>query len=228
MREENHWGLVMDEKGSRRIYDDVYPWMWAAGAQFISGGRPAINSRPFIESLTFLASLNNEGLVVKGNKVEDFSLGKAAFMVSSVKDIEFVRERMGEDAFDISTVPVPDNYAGTSYFGSAEWTLGISSTSAHREEAGLFVDFLAERAQFLAGNAGVIPADGGQPSRDHFYSKAWDIAMVWESANEFSGLPWMGLEEIFSEEFSLLFTGESSPSETATAIQRRWEALLLP
>ena len=221
----NRRGLAMSEGSSRRVYDDVYPWIWSGGARLINDGRPAVNTTPIIESLSLLASLNREGLVVQGNKLEDFGFGKAAFMISSVRDVKYVRAFMGDESFDISTVPVPDNYAGRSFYGNTEWAIGINPDSAHKEEARLFVDFLVEKSHFLAENAGATSALTGYAP---FYSKAFEIAMAWEPATDFSGLPWMELEKVFSEELSSLFTGTSTPNGTASAIQRRWVDRLLP
>ena len=225
--EGNRLGLVMDNSGSRRLYDDVYSWIWSSGGQLLRDGRPQINTRPVIDSLSFLASMKEEGLLVKGNKLEDFSSGRAAFMISSSKDIRFVRERLGKTSFDISNIPLPDNHTGRSYYGSAGWALGVNSNSAHREEARLFVGFLAERAHILANNTGAI-LGGSLPSRDPLYSKAWDIAMAWHSSKEFPALPWMELETIFSEELDYLFAGETTPAHAASAIQRRWTERLSP
>ena len=221
----NHRGLAMGEADSRRVHDDVYPWIWSGGARLLRDGRPEVNSRPVVESLSFLASLNSEGLIVKGNKLEDFGFGRAAFMISSVRDIEYVRAFMGDESFDITTVPVPDNYAGQSFYGNAEWAIGISSASEYKEEARLFADFLAGKADILAENAGV---SSGAPGPDHFYSKAQEIAMAWDPALDFSGQPWKELEKVFGEELSSLFAGISSPAGTAAAIQRRWADRLLP
>jgi len=226
--EGNRWGLVVDEKGSRRLYDDVFPWIWSAGTQLISGGRPTVNSRPVIDSLSFLAALKSEGLLVQGNKLEDFSSGKAAFMISSSRNIEFVRERLGDTSFDISNIPVPDNYAGRSLYGAAEWAIGVNSASVHEEEAKLFADFLIGEAHVLAEKTREMPGDRGLPRYAPFYSKAWDIAAVWEPAREFSGHPWLELEKVFSEELSSLFSGDLTPVQTAAAIQRRWSDLLSP
>ena len=225
---QDRWGLVVDEKGSRRIYDDVFPWIWSAGAQLLQNRRPVLNTRPVIDSLSFLASLKSEGLLVQGNKLEDFSSGKAAFMISSARDIEFVRERMGDEAFDVSNVPVPDNYAGRSLYGTVDWAIGINSASANKAEARLFADFLVGKTYVLAERTGEIPADGGLPRHAPFYSKVWDIAAVWEPAREFSGIHWLELEEAFSEELSSLFAGDLSPAAAAAALQNRFSDLLSP
>jgi len=221
--EEGRWALSMGRNCSRGIYDDIFPWIWAAGAELTRDGRPALNSRPVVESLSFLASLESGGLIVPGwssadteKKLDDFVSGRAAFMIAPAKDIQFVRERMGDEAFSVTTIPVPDNYAGRTFHASVGWTLGINSETAYMEEAWLFADFIAGKAGALSEK--LIPGN-----QDPFYSKVWDIDIASENTNDFSGLPWRQLEEIFSEGLSGLFSGQSSPAETARAIQRRWE-----
>ena len=227
--------IAMDLNGSRGIYDDVYPWIWSAGTQLIKDGKPVINSRPVIESLSFLASLNSEGFIASnpssgggGNKLDDFIAGRAAFMIAPVKDIKPVKERMGDGAFGISSIPIPDNYTGNSFYGSAGWTAGVYSASTHKEEANLFTAFLAEKAPLLSEVTNAIPAnDAPAAAADPLYSKAWDIAIAGESINDFSGLSGENnLEAIFREELSALFAGKSTADYTAAAIQKRWEQSL--
>ena len=50
--------------------------------------------------------------------------------------------------------------------------------------------------------------------------------MAGESAQDFAGLPWVELNNIFREELDALFMGVSSPAQTAAAIQRNWETVL--
>lgn len=228
------FGLALGGSSSRGIYDDVYPWIWAAGAQLIREGKPAVNSRPVVECLAFLASLNSEGLVIPGalsagaeEKLEDFTAGRAAFMIAPAGDIEFVKEHMGDGAFGISSVPQPDNYAGKTFYGTAGWTVGIYSGSAHKEEAELFAAFLAEKTALLSEQTKAAPGATTPAAPDPLYSKVWDIAIAGESARDFSGLPGeYQLEGIFREELSALFAGEASPAEAAAAIQEKWNTVL--
>ena len=246
--------LALGGNSFRGIYDDVYPWMWAAGAQLIKDGKPAVVSRPVVESLSFLESLHSEGLIEADafsadskKKLENFVSGRAAFMIASAGDISLVRERIGDDAFGVTSVPVP-NYAGKSFFASTVWTIGIHSGSASKEQARLFADFIAGKASFLSDKARAIPVTpvasppvsgtptgAEEPSVPHgrgfpldpFYSKVWDIAIAGEAAQDFSGLAGeQELEEIFREELSALFAGKSSAAGTAAAIQERWQAVL--
>ena len=225
---KDRWALGMGKNSSRWIYDDIFPWIWASGAELAKDGKPAFTSRSITESLLFLASLENSGLIAPDwsgadteKKLADFISGRAAFMVAPAKDIAFVREKMGEGAFSVSSIPAPDNHAGKTRYASLGWTLGISSKSTSREKARLFADFIAEKAQTLSEK--LVPA--GNLTQDPLYAKVWDISISGENAQDFSGLPWEKLEEAFSEEFSLLLAGKASPAETAAATQKKWEAI---
>ena len=224
-------GLALGLNSSRGIYDDIFPWIWSAGTQLVKDGKPALASAPLIESLSFLAALNSEGLIVPGafsadaeKKLEDFLSGGAAFVIAPSSAIKRIREHLGDEAFGVTSIPTPDNYAGKSFFGTSAWTASVYSGSAHKEEARLFVDFLAEKASFLSEEA--MPGNGVPPAYDAFYSKVWDIVIAAEPAADFSDLPWTKLEKAFKEELLILFEGKSSAAETASAIQKKWEAIL--
>ena len=238
-REKNRRGLAMDNKSSRWIHDDIFPWIWSAGAQLITEGKPSVNTRPVVESLSYLASLNKEGLIIpggqNGNKQDNFISGKAAFMIAPSSEIALIREYMGDDAFGISSIPSPDNYAGRAFHASTGWTIGVNSASLHKEEALLFAGFLSEKESLLSEKAHAIPGNGNLLfTRDPFYSKLWDISIAAEAAPDFrggdarlsassSGVPWIKLEKIFNEELSALFEEKSSAEKTAAAIQEKWE-----
>ena len=170
------YALAMGAGSSRGIYDDIYPWIWAAGVQLIRDGKQIINSRVLAENLSFLAALNSEGFIVPGafqadsqKKLEDFISGKAAFMIAPISNIAIVRERMGEEAFGISSIPLPDqlqtarrsssqeNYSQKPFFASSAWTVGVNSASPHKEEAILFASFLSGKAAFLSEKAKAVP-----------------------------------------------------------------------
>ena len=226
-------GLTMGLNSSRGIYDDIFPWIWSAGTKLIQDGKPIVSSRPVIESLSFLFSLNSEGLIVPGTfsadsekKLDDFISGKAAFMIAPARDIRFVRESMGDETFGITSIPVPDNYAGKTFFGTSAWALGIHAASTHKEEAKLFADFLAEKAPVFSEQTNAIPGSGTRTTQDDFHSKVQDITFAGESVQDFSGLPWTELEAAFKEELTAMFAGKSSPTEASTRIQTKWETVM--
>ena len=230
-KDKSREGFFLDSNNSRGIYDDVFPWIWSAGAQLIKDGKPSVNSRQVVESLSFLASLDKEDLIFFGgknvNKLEYFISGRVAFMIAPSSDIAIVRECMGEEAFGISSIPSPVNYAGKAFFASMGWTAGVNSSSVHKEEAQLFLEFLAEKAASLSEKVHAISGNGFPPSaQDPFYSKVWDIVIAAEEAHDFSGLPWTELEEIFNENLSALFAEKITPVEAANEIQESWEKII--
>ena len=229
---KNMAALALGMNSSRGIYDDVLPWIWSAGLQLINGGKPQVNSRSVVDCLSFLASLNNEGLLTPrsftadlAGKLDDFVSGKAAFVIAPANAIGFVREKLGDEAFGVTSIPVPDNYAGKSFFSASAWIVGVNSASAHKEKAKLFADYLAEKTAFISDRLKASPGNGIPPAYDTFYSKVLDIAISGEIAQDFSDLNWVELEDGFKEELSALFAGKSAAA-TAAAIQKRWEAII--
>ena len=227
--------LALGLNSSRGIFDDIFPWIWSSGVKLIENGKPMVNSRPVIESLSFLAVLNNEGLISRGafsadsaKKLEDFISTRAAFIIAPSSEISFVRECLGDEAFGVTSIPLPDNYSGISFGAAAGRTFAVYSGSAYKDESRLFLDFLAGEASFLSGRAGLgngLPF-AASSSSDDFYAKVLDITIASELTEEFTGLPWTKLEESFKEELFALFEGKSSVLETVAEIQKKWEAIL--
>jgi len=220
--------FALSENSSRGVYDDVFPWIWAAGVRLINDGSPVVNSRQVVESLAFLSALNSEGLIAPdtfradaARKLEHFISGEVAFMVAPTVYVKQVRERMGDDAFGITSVPGPDNYFGRPLFATAGWAFGVHSESQRKEEARLFAEFLAGKDSAFSEQTGAVPGNGAPPARDAFYSKVWDIAISGESARDFAGLPWMEMEAAFREGLISLFAGRATPTEAAAAIQEK-------
>lgn len=231
--DERRIGLAMGLQSARGISDDIYPWIYSAGTRLTRDGKSFVNSRQITESLGFFAALNKESLLAPDaiyanseKKLEDFISGKAAFMVAPASNIERVRKLMGDEAFSVSAVPVPDNYAGKYFYMGTGWTTGINPASAHREEARIFADFLAGKTAFLSEASHAISGNGDQPpASDPIYSKVWDIAISGEYAQDFAGLPWSKMENVFREELTSLLMEKSSPAEAAGDIQKRWEKI---
>ena len=226
-------GISLGENNSRGVYDDVFPWIWAAGVPLVRDGSPVVNSRQVIESLSFLAVLNSEGLIAPDafradneRKLGHFTSGEVAFMVAPTVYVKRVRELMGDEAFGITSIPAPDNYYGRPFLATAGWAFGIHSASERKEEARLFTDFLAGKASAFSEQMGAVPGSGAPPARDPFYSKVWDIAISSDSARDFAGLSWTEMGAVFREEIASLLADNTTPAAAAAKIQERIGILL--
>jgi len=218
---------------------DIFSWIWANGNNFWSEeGSLIINTRAIINDITFLGGLYRDGSLAAGifettgeKRVEQFAQGKTAMMVASVSAIPYLKEKMGENAFGVTTIP--GTGAGGKYsINLSSIYIGINSSSEHIEEAWDFLVFLAEKSSLLCAELKAVPGvrsdiiPGDFVRDDPIYTKAWDIFESSQIVEGFTGKP--GAEQyeaVFLEELRNFFNGSRSAQETAAAIQRKWDEI---
>jgi len=142
-------------------------------------------------------------------------------MTASTKVIPYLRAKMGDGAFGVSTIPV--SAAGGKYAVSiSSIYAGISANSAYPESAWSFLAFLAGKSPALCAKLNAVPGlvsniiPGDYVKDDPFYSKAWDIfeaSAITESFSVNSGA-WK-YENNFLEELKTFLE-----SDTAASAQR--------
>jgi multiple sugar transport system substrate-binding protein len=223
----------LDSLGLRR---DVFSWIWASGNSLIQEDKPNFNRREIAAALEFLGQLNREDLLAPGSfnktgeqRVGEFAAGQIAMMISSVRNIPYFRERMGEEAFGITVIPGPASYSGKPVVSPSRWYAGISADCRYPDEAWAFLAFLAEKIPVLAAGVQAAPETiipGGYSEKDTLYSKAWDIYGAADIIQEFSGLPaGDDLEAAVRDQLVLFFDEKQSAAETAAAIGKHWDDL---
>jgi ABC-type glycerol-3-phosphate transport system substrate-binding protein len=233
--------LALAAENPQGVYRDILSWLWMSGASLIQDGSPQFNAPSIIAGLGFLKNLHTEGILSPGSfskteedKMGEFISGRTAMMISSVSDIPRVREK--GPSFGITTLPGPALYAGKPIFGVSSWYAGIPRGGPHREEALLFLGFLADQASRLGAAAHAVPpsgmgsgAAGDYISGDPLYSKALDIYESGDSPGELNAvLREAELESLVREEIYRMFEGDQSPEETAAALQEGWQGILEP
>lgn len=228
-------------------YPEIYPWIWAAGAAMLekSGGeanpagiRPVFNNPTIVKTLGFINSLKNAGVIApnvstktKTQKFNEFTSGKAGMMVASIEDIEAVRRKMGDTSFGVTTIPHPDDFAGSRpVFGVRNAYAGVRKDSERKEEAWAFISYLAGHSPLLANAIHALPGNGNTPvssKDDYLYKKVYDMYESSEQMREFIGVPdVLTLDAIIRDALDALFENGQIPDETARTIQGRWEELL--
>lgn len=230
-------GLNPEDRQS--LSRDIFSWIWAAGGNFWSEGeRPAFNVRSMTNDLTFFGTLNREGLFAPeiflrtgSQQIEEFANGKIAMMIASTRVIPYLRKKMGDSAFGITTIP--DAGTGGRYnISLSSIHTGISADSLHPEEAWRFIEFIAGKSALLCAELQAVPGSmfnlipGDYVKDDPFYSKAWDIFEASQIVQGFSGKPdGQEYETIFFEELRIFLEGSRTAQQTVTVIQRRWNAV---
>ncbi|MCL2800431.1 MAG: extracellular solute-binding protein [Treponema sp.] len=241
LKEPNPSGAAMSLNSADRqaLSRDIFTWIWASGGSFWpGGGKPSLNARAITADLTFLGTLFRENIITPGVfettgdlRIEQFAQGKIALMIASTRAIPFIRSKMGDERFGITTVP--DSGAGGRYnINITAIYAGINANSSNTEEAWRFMEFLAEKSSFLCAELNAVPGvvsniiPGDYVRDDIFYSKAWDIFESAIIAESFSGRAnAQRYEDIFMEELLVFFESARTPQQTVTAIQQRWDAI---
>ena len=166
-----------DPSGANR---EIYPWFASSGISALESGKL------FNDTLLFFSRLKNENLIHPGSfsftneeKLSAFANNEIAFMTAPMQDIKIIQSKMDNADFNISTVPAADSYNGKPAFISSEWKLGIFKESKHKEEAQLFISFLAQNSSTLADKAGMIAGSENnramEPVSDPVYSKVFEL-----------------------------------------------------
>ncbi|MDR1596206.1 MAG: extracellular solute-binding protein [Treponema sp.] len=229
--------MALSPENPHGIYRDFFSWIWASGRPMTQEGRPDFSAQAITGTLAFLKQLRQGGFLLPGifsktdaDKREDFIRGRSAMMISSVADIHILRERMGESAFGITSIPGESSFGGKPILGLTSWYLGIPRSAKHKDEAWTFLSFLLERGAFIAKKARAVPGNQSNAmdfiSEDPLYTKAYDMYTAGETVREYTGIPRVDeFEALVREQVYAMFEKDQSPEETARHIQQRWEEL---
>jgi len=230
----------LSPKDRQAVSRDIFSWIWSDGGDFWQAeDMPVINSRPLIADISFFGRLYREGALAPNSfemtgdqRLEEFAQGKVAMMIASTRAIPYLREKMGDDAFGITTIP-GSGVAGKYNIGLSGFYAGIGVSCTHPDKALNFLAFLAEQSPLLCAELKAVPGNvlnfipGDYVKDDPFYSKARDIFESSEIIRGFSKMPAAEeFETAVREEIQIFFESGRTARETAEAIQRRWDAVL--
>ena len=249
--------MALSPANKHALSRDIFSWIWAAGGNFWSNedsSAPVINTRQIINDFNFLVRLyREEALSPKSSSVpqnqalspnsfemteeqalDDFAQGKIAMLIASTRAIPALREKMGDDAFGITTIPG----AGTAGKYNVSLTgvfAGINKKCVYPGAAWVFLDFLAAQSPLFCAQLKAVPGyvpellstdNKNYIKEDPFYAKAWDIFESSVVVRGFLGVPGaQEYENAVREEIRLFFEGTSTAQETVNAIQRRWDGV---
>jgi ABC-type glycerol-3-phosphate transport system substrate-binding protein len=229
--------MALSPEDRHSLSRDIFSWIWASGGDFwMNEDGPAINNRPVIRDIAFLGSLNQgEALApmtfeaTGSQRLDEFARGKLAMMIASTKAIPALREKMGDGAFGITTIP-GSGLAGKYSIGLSCLYAGINSNCPYPDEAWNFLEFLSEHSPLFCAELKAVPGivsdlfSGDYIRDDPFYSKARDIFEASHIVRGFSGMADAEkFEKAVLEEMRVFFESGRTAEQTAAAIQQRWD-----
>ena len=243
--------LGLSPNDRQALSRDVFSWIWAAGGSFwlqpetaqTRPDRPVFNNKTGVDVISFLDELYREGILAPqsftktgADRLEEFAQGKIAMMSASSRDIPRLREKMGDSAFGITTIP-GYSLPGKNSIALSNIYAGISAGCKDTDNAWSFLVFLAEQNQVLSAGLKAIPgaiipglpsgfSSPGYFNDDPYYSKVREIFESSKTIQGFSGKAQAEeFENIVWEELQVHFEEDRKAEETAVAIQKRWDSL---
>ncbi|ROR73147.1 ABC transporter substrate-binding protein [Bogoriella caseilytica] len=226
---------------SNGVHIDVLPWMWASGGSMLTDdGGPAINNPEVAANVEFIKEMWDDGVLAPGgltmaeqDKVEEFTNGRVAMMVSSLAHINLIRENNPDLDFSVVPMPVQEGYTGESGIRYASWGIGMAANTEHPEESWKLIEFLmsAEPNADLSGYANGFPGNSEATpdfsDADPLFEDAFEIWDAGYPVSEFTGLPMADeLMRIFNEELQRILAEDKDIQDALDSVQEQWEEIL--
>jgi multiple sugar transport system substrate-binding protein len=232
------WALPLSLEAPNGIQNDVMSWVWASGGSMLKDGQPDVTNAEVTSAIEFIKGMWDGGSIAPGSftmkeqdKLEEFTNGRAAMVISSLSHINLIRESNPDLNFSISALPSVDGYSGKRGIPYASWGIGVAENSENKDEAWKLVSFLMSEStnQKLSSIANAFPGNTTAVpdfvQGDELFGKAFEIYQSGFPANEFVGLPVAEeLMRLFDEQFQLYLEGDSTVDEMLTAAQEAWVA----
>jgi len=183
------YALSLSRKDHQALARDIFSWIWASGGSLFSEDEDGVLvlTKVPAKELSFFGVLNEEGLLAPDvfettgeERMETFVQGKTAMIIASTGVIPYLRAKMGDNAFGVTTIPVSGT-GGKYTIGISSVYAGISANTAYPAEAWSFLLFLVGKSNLLCEKLNAVPGmvsniiPGDYVRVDPFYSKAWEI-----------------------------------------------------
>jgi multiple sugar transport system substrate-binding protein len=223
------FAIALSPEDPQGLYRDILPWIRSSVSSADWDEGP-FSMAEITAALSLLSGLQKDGSLAPGSftktgkdRIREFMAGRIAMLIASMADVRLLRNA----GFNcgITAIPLRDAYDGKPLYALDQWYAGISRNSRYKDEALLFIDFLAGQTSVLSEHSGAIPWNSTTHSYAGEYpllSKVYDIYYTGETrADHAEGWQSSLFEKVMTEELRLMLEGGRSPEDTAKAIQRR-------
>lgn len=240
------WALPLGLKLANGVTNDTWSWLWSAGGHVFLNGKPDLNTPQMISTLEFIKGLYNDKVIVPGtltmseqSKVESFASGTAAMIIDSQSHITVFQRKDPGLSYGITSIPQPAGYSGKSGLHWAGWSAGIAASSAHKQQAWEFLNYLTSESTdgYVAFHANGFPGNRNvkaeavvpkSPAIIHdLMSKAFDVYSTSNLHAPMVGQPnALELMQAFDREMQRMLLGQITAQQAVEAAQTKWEQII--
>ncbi|MDR1352186.1 MAG: extracellular solute-binding protein, partial [Treponema sp.] len=228
------FAIALSPEDPQGLYRDILPWIRSSVSLSGRDGEIRFSTAEISAALGFLNELQKNGSLAPDSftktgqdRIGEFMAGRVAMIIASMADARL----LSGAGFNcgITAIPLRDTFAGKPLYALDQWYAGISRDSRFKNEALLFIGFLAERASVLSDQSGAIPwntnAGSSYAGEYPLLSKAYDIYYTGETRTEYAE-NWKPslFEKVMTEELRLMFEAGRIPEDAAAAVQQRLDA----
>lgn len=145
------YALNLDTSSPSGIQNVYMGFAWASDIKMKndSGDFDVVNNPELKEYAEWIKSLNDKGYIYPGmssltetDMTSKFSSGNICFIINSAAAITAWRADAPDLNLTAAPIPVKDDFTGESAMCVANWSLGITENSEHKEEAMKFIEWL--------------------------------------------------------------------------------------
>lgn len=213
------------------------PLLYGNGGRIMDGTTPNFDNPKVVETLQFIADLNDAGALAPGAAsrtggvdLEEFIAERTGFLISPGVHSQPIQGRNPDMNYVAAAVP----NTGTSAYRVHGWELGIASGSANKDAAWTLINFLLSKDvnARVAGASNALPGNlsaldiVGDGANDVMQSQ---IAILGdhEPVEELRQAPnAVGSWSLMTEEMQAMLRGDQTPQQAASNVQARWLELI--
>lgn len=237
LKERNLYSIGMALSGGDHsgMLGDIYGWFWSSGLSFVKDGKAQFQAKPFVETMSFLDSLNREALISPGSftetnqaKTAEFCSGKTVMMIAPLRAVREINEKASFN-WGLGSIPAADSYIGKPLFPAESFGIGIYKDSAHKEEAWKFITYLARagiNGELASGFCGIPKNQNAKAAFIHEapqFEKAFAMLNSGEGVNEFDTQPGsFAVGNIVRGRIREMMLDGLKPEAAAKAMQEDW------
>lgn len=226
------YAINLDSSSPSGIQNVWSGFAWASDITMLDeeGNYVIAGNEELAEYSEYMKGLYDAGYIYPGmssltetDMTSKFASGELAFIINSAAVLTSFREEAPDLNIGVCAIPVKDDFDGTIRNCTANWALGITENSEHKEEALKFIEYLfnADINADLAVTQSAVPgstlAEPDYSDGDPLFPEIYEMYMAGTPYNEFTGMK--AANEFMPEYIDEVVTYMDGDTDTETFLQ---------